>query len=221
MIQIEIHPKTLHFKQPAGTSRGVYTTRKVWYIVLTDPMNPHHFGVGECAPLPALSCDDVPEYADVLEETRRRLEENAESFQKNVGVFLKDLEAYPSIRFGVETALAHYQARSLQFWHTPFSKGKEGIPINGLIWMGNFDEMYQRIEEKMKAGFRCIKLKIGAIDFEKELDDRFFRAGRAMIVNLTHIRRVTKTEVHLSDGTVLPLPRGAYEPLNRAIIAHT
>ena len=169
-MKVEIIPKTLHFKQPAGTSRGVYTTRKVWYIVLTDPMNPHHFGVGECAPLPALSCDDVPEYADVLEETRRRLEENAESFQKKVGVFLKDLEAYPSIRFGVETALAHYQARSLQFWHTPFSKGKEGIPINGLIWMGNFDEMYQRIEEKMKAGFRCIKLKIGAIDFEKELE---------------------------------------------------
>lgn len=64
-----------------------------------------------------------------------------------------------------------------------------------------------------------IKRTLG--DFEKELDGRFFRAGRAMIVNLTHIRRVTKTEVHLSDGTVLPLPRGAYEPLNRAIIAHT
>ena len=137
-MKVEIIPKTLHFKQPAGTSRGVYTTRKVWYIVLTDPMNPHHFGVGECAPLPALSCDDVPEYVDVLEE-------NAEAFLKNAAVFLKDLEAYPSIRFGVETALAHYQARSLQFWHTPFSKGKEGIPINGLIWMGNFDEMYQRI----------------------------------------------------------------------------
>ena len=158
MIQINIYPKTLHFKQPAGTSRGVYTTRKVWYILLTDTENPNHFGVGECAPLPALSCDDVPEYEGVLEETRRRLEENATAFLKNAAVFLKDLEAYPSIRFGVETALAHYQARSLQFWHTPFGKGKEGIPINGLIWMGNFDEMYQRIEEKMKAGFRCIKL---------------------------------------------------------------
>ena len=170
MIQINIYPKTLHFKQPAGTSRGIYTTRKVWYILLTDTENPNHFGVGECAPLPALSCDDVPEYFDVLTKTSRRLEENAEAFLKNVGAFLKDLEAYPSIRFGVETALAHYQARSLQFWHTPFGQGKEGIPINGLIWMGNFDEMYHRIEEKMKAGFRCIKLKIGAIDFEKELE---------------------------------------------------
>ena len=63
-MKVEIIPKTLHFKQPAGTSRGVYTTRKVWYIVLTDAENPLHYGVGECAPLPALSCDDVPEYED-------------------------------------------------------------------------------------------------------------------------------------------------------------
>ena len=158
-MKVKIIPKTLHFKQPAGTSRGVYTTRKVWYIVLTDTENPNHFGVGECAPLPALSCDDVPEYFDVFTKTSRHLEENAEAFLKNASMFLESLHAYPSIRFGVETALAHYQARSLQFWHTPFGKGKEGIPINGLIWMGNFDEMYHRIEEKMKAGFRCIKLK--------------------------------------------------------------
>ena len=169
-MKVEIIPKTLHFKQPAGTSRGVYTTRNVWYIVITDQENPKHFGVGECAPLPALSCDDVPEYLDVLTKTSRRLEENMKTNFENALTSLEELEAYPSIRFGVETALAQYQARSLQFWHTPFSKGKEGIPINGLIWMGNFDEMYQRIEEKMQQGFRCIKLKIGAIDFEKELE---------------------------------------------------
>ena len=58
-------------------------------------------------------------------------------------------------------------------------------------------------------------------DFEKELDDRFHRVGRGMILNLKYIQRVTKTEVRLSDGTVFPLPRGAYEPLNRAIIKHT
>ena len=169
-MKVEIIPKTLHFKQPAGTSRGVYTTRNVWYIVITDQENPKHFGVGECAPLPALSCDDVPEYLNVLTKTSRRLEENMKTNFENALTSLEELEAYPSIRFGVETALAHYQAQSLQLWHTPFSKGKEGIPINGLIWMGNFDEMYQRIEEKMQQGFRCIKLKIGAIDFEKELE---------------------------------------------------
>ena len=197
-MKVAIIPKTLHFKQPAGTSRGLYTTRKVWYIVMTDTENPNHFGVGECAPLPALSCDDVPEYEDILEETRRRLEENTE------GV-LENLEAYPSIRFGVETALTHYQARSLQFWHTPFSKGKEGIPINGLIWMGNFDEMYQRIEEKMKAGFRCIKLKIGAIDFEKELE------------LLAHIRRhFSPEQIELRvDANGAFSPSDALEKLKR------
>ena len=55
-------------------------------------------------------------------------------------------------------------------------------------------------------------------EFEAMLDERFSRVGRSLILNLTCTRSVTKTEVRLSDGTVLPLPRGAYEPLNRAII---
>ena len=163
MFKTEIIHKQLHFKQPAGTSRGVYTTRNVWYIVLTDTEHPQHFGIGECAPLPALSCDDIKEYADVLQEACRHFEENGQ-------IDYKALRPYPSILFGLETALVHYRARSLQLWHTPFSQGKEGIPINGLIWMGNFEEMYHRIEEKMQQGFRCIKLKIGAIDFDKELE---------------------------------------------------
>ena len=205
MIQIDIYPKTLHFKQPAGTSRGVYTTRKVWYIVMTDTQNPNHFGVGECAPLPALSCDDVPQYEEVLQETCRRLEENMKANPENAFTSLDYLKAYPSIRFGVETALAHYRAGSLQFWHTPFSKGKEGIPINGLIWMGNFDEMYHRIEEKMKAGFRCIKLKIGAIDFEKELE------------LLAHIRQhFTPEQIELRvDANGAFSPTDALDKLNR------
>ena len=103
-MKVEIIPKTLHFKQPAGTSRGVYTTRNVWYIVITDQENPKHFGVGECAPLPALSCDDVPEYLDVLTKTSRRLEENLKTNFENALTSLEELEAYPSIRFGAETA---------------------------------------------------------------------------------------------------------------------
>ena len=204
-MKVEIIPKTLHFKQPAGTSRGVYTTRKVWYIVMTDTQNPNHFGVGECAPLPALSCDDVPQYEEVLQETCRRLEENMKANPENAFTSLDYLKAYPSIRFGVETALAHYRAGSLQFWHTPFSKGKEGIPINGLIWMGNFDEMYHRIEEKMKAGFRCIKLKIGAIDFEKELE------------LLAHIRQhFTPEQIELRvDANGAFSPTDALDKLNR------
>lgn len=160
--QIQIIKKLLHFKQPAGTSRGTYTTRNVWYLLLKE-CNSNRFGVGECAPLPALSCDDLPLYDEILAKACR-------DFEQSGCINRKQLLPYPSILFGLETALQHLQSGSLQLWHTPFSEGKQGIPINGLIWMGNFDEMYYRIEEKMQSGFRCIKLKIGAIDFEKELE---------------------------------------------------
>ena len=162
MYQLQIIPRTLHFKQPAGTSRGIYTTRRVWYLLLTDTVS-GRYGVGECAPLPALSCDDLPEYEEILQAHCREVERNG-------CIDYEALRPYPSMLFGLEAALQHLHAGSLQLWPTPFSEGRQGIPINGLIWMGNFDEMYQRIEEKMKAGFRCIKLKIGAIDFERELE---------------------------------------------------
>lgn len=56
-------------------------------------------------------------------------------------------------------------------------------------------------------------------EIQKELDERFFKVGRSSIVNLNMVQRVTKTDCYLSNGTSLPLPRGAYESLNRAIIA--
>ena len=82
---------------------------------------------------------------------------------------LPNLRDYPSMLFGLETALFHLQNGDRLF-DTAFSRGETGIPINGLVWMGNHDEMLQRLEEKLEKGFRCIKLKIGAIDFDQELD---------------------------------------------------
>ena len=197
MFQTRIIKKQLHFKQPAGTSRGVYTTRNVWYILLTDTDN-RYYGVGECAPLPALSCDDVPNYDELLAIA-------CKNFEKTGEIDREALLPYPSILFGLETALLHFRACSLQFWHTPFSKGKAGIPINGLIWMGSFDEMYRRIEEKMQKGFRCIKLKIGAIDFEKELE------------LLAHIRRhFTPEQIELRvDANGAFTPTDALDKLQR------
>ena len=138
MYTLKIIPRTLHFKQPAGTSRGVYHTRQVWYLLLTDTET-GQYGVGECAPLPALSCDDLPDYPRLLAEI-------CEKTAANSYIDYEALRPYPSILFGLETAFAHLQANSLKFWDTPFSRGEQGIPINGLIWMGNFDEMYRRIE---------------------------------------------------------------------------
>jgi L-alanine-DL-glutamate epimerase-like enolase superfamily enzyme len=79
------------------------------------------------------------------------------------------MRPYPSMLFGLETALLSLE-RHPNLIDTPFSRGEVGIPINGLVWMGSYEEMEQRLEEKLEQGFRCIKLKIGAIDFEQELD---------------------------------------------------
>ena len=159
---IQIIPRVLHFKQPAGTSRGVYHTRQVWYLLLTDTAS-GRYGVGECAPLPDLSCDARPDYEQVLAGICR-------DFEAKGTIDYEALRPYPSILFGLETALLHLQAGSVRFFPTPFAAGEEGIPINGLIWMGRFEEMSRRLEEKMRLGFRCIKLKIGAIDFDREVE---------------------------------------------------
>ena len=151
----------LHFKQPAGTSRGVYTTRKIWLISLSDGQRE---GVGECAPLPDLSCDALPD-----EEYEARLSQFCASLCQSGALDVDALRDYPSMLFGLETALLNLQNGDRLF-DTAFSRGEVGIPINGLVWMGNHEEMLRRMEEKLEAGFRCIKLKIGAIDFDQELD---------------------------------------------------
>ena len=162
-----IEERVLHFKQPAGTSRGVYTERKIWLVHLSDG---DRQGVGECAPLPKLSCDDIPNYQEVLEGFCQKLCETG-------AIDYEALRPYPSMLFGLETAAAVLRSQEAEvrrqvpvLFDTPFSRGEVGIPINGLVWMGTFDEMRQRIEEKLSQGFRCVKLKIGAIDFDAELE---------------------------------------------------
>lgn len=151
----------LHFKQPAGTSRGVYTTRKIWLVHLSDGQRT---GVGECAPLPDLSCDALPDaqYEAILNRYCDELCQKGE-------IDYDALRDYPSMLFGLETALLNLQNGDRLF-DTAFSRGEVGIPINGLVWMGNHDEMLHRMEEKLEKGFRCVKLKIGAIDFGQEVD---------------------------------------------------
>ena len=162
MYTIKIVPRRLHFKQPAGTSRGSYTTRDVWYLQLTSDKYPDRVGIGECAPLPKLSCDDMQGYESVLAHICNEVTEQG-------GFSVESLRDYPSILFGLETAFRHLERGCFELWDTPFSRGEVGIPINGLIWMGDYKKMLEQIEAKMAVGFRCIKLKIGAINFEEEL----------------------------------------------------
>ena len=160
--------KILHFKQPAGTSRGVYTTRKIRLVELSEG---DKTGIGECAPLPDLSCDAMGDerYMALLNQFCQKLCETGE-------IEYDAMRDYPSMLFGLETALLSLKNSQLStlnsklLFDTAFSRGEVGIPINGLVWMGNYEEMFQRMEDKLAQGFRCVKLKIGAIDFDQELD---------------------------------------------------
>lgn len=161
MYKIETEKKTLHFKSLAGTSRGVYLQRTVWIIKLTSDEYPGKCGIGECAPLPDLSCDAIPDYEERLNLLCRNFEETG-------AVNYALLMPYPSIAFGLETALKNLE-NGERLFDTAFARGEVGIPVNGLVWMGTYEEMKQRMEEKVKAGFSCVKLKIGAIDFMSEM----------------------------------------------------
>ncbi|MBM6993895.1 MAG: o-succinylbenzoate synthase [Prevotella sp.] len=163
MYKATIYDKLLHFKQPAGTSRGVYLTHHSYYVRLEQD---GVVGIGECSLLPDLSCDAMPEarYEDVLRRACAFVEQTG-------GIPYEILRGYPSILFGLETAFAQIDAGgSTALFDTPFGRGEEGITINGLVWMGTFEEMFARLEEKLQAGFHCVKLKIGAIDWEREVE---------------------------------------------------
>lgn len=151
---------TLNFKQASGTSRGVYTRREVWFLFLTDGINT---GIGECAPLPNLSVESP----DKMNAKLQQVCDNILYFSK----FKEELQNWPSIRFGLETALLDLQNGGEQIlFPSAFTSGEKGILINGLIWMGTPEFMKHQIRTKLDAGFRCIKMKIGAIDFATEFD---------------------------------------------------
>ncbi|MGY5847498.1 o-succinylbenzoate synthase [Salegentibacter sp. HM20] len=151
----------LKFKRPSGTSRGVLTTKETWFLKLSENGKT---GIGECGILRGLSYDDRPDF----EQKLKWLCDNINLGEEKLW---QDLEEYPSIRFGLEMALKSLQAEDkFLLFPSEFTSGKSSIPINGLIWMGDKAYMKAQIEEKIKAGFSCIKLKIGAIDFQNELD---------------------------------------------------
>lgn len=154
------HKYILNFKRPSGTSRGVMTEKETWFIILEKEGKK---GIGECGILRGLSIDDRPDYEEKLQWTCANIH-----LGKNQ--LWEDLMEFPSIQFGVEMAFQSLKSESpFLLFPSEFINGKKSIPINGLVWMGEESFMKQQIEEKLADGFRCIKLKIGAIDFDKEL----------------------------------------------------
>jgi o-succinylbenzoate synthase len=150
----------LNFKLASGTSRGILKTKETWFIILNDN---NKTGLGECGLFRGLSIDDRPDYEEKLQWTCNHI---------NLGLnqLLKELTEFPSIQFGLEQAFKSLQSVSpFELFPSEFTSGNSSIPINGLIWMGSETFMKDQIKDKLNAGFNCIKMKIGAIDFDTEL----------------------------------------------------
>jgi o-succinylbenzoate synthase len=151
----------LNFKSPSGTSRGIMTEKETWFLLLEENGKT---GIGECGLLRGLSIDDRPDYEEKLQWVCQNIDLGKDKLWD-------ELIEFPSIQFGLEMAFLSLQSKSpFELFPSAFTNGNKNIRINGLVWMGNEAFMKTQIQEKLNQGFTCIKLKIGAIDFEKELE---------------------------------------------------
>ncbi len=193
------------FKRPSGTSRGILTDKKAWFISIHQSENPNTIGIGECSIIPGLS----PDYIDdaLYEKKVQEVCANIEYYANHI----EELEKYPSIYFGVEMALLDLKNGGKQlYFPSSFTAGKSALPINGLVWMGSPAFMQAQIEEKIDQGFTCIKMKIGAIDFKQEVE--LLRTLR---------ERFSHEEITLRvDANGAFSPRDAMEKLNMLSSLH-
>lgn len=154
------HRYVLNFKNPSGTSRGILTQKETWFLVIE---NEGKKGIGECGLLRTLSIDDRPDYEEKLRWTCQNIHLGFETLWN-------ELIDFPSIQMGLETALLSLESENpMLVFPSEFTLGQKSMNINGLVWMGSAVFMKQQIEDKINQGFNCIKLKIGALDFDLEL----------------------------------------------------
>jgi len=147
------------FKIPGGTSRGVLWSKDSWFLILKNDLKT---GIGECSIIEGLSIDDLSYFESKLEWLCLNI-------NKPPSYLFAELSNYPSIIFGLEMALRSLNSfKENVLFPSDFTEGKASIPINGLVWMGEIDFMKKQIETKISEGFKCIKLKIGALDFDIE-----------------------------------------------------
>lgn len=208
------HQHILHFKRPSGTSRGVLQEKETWFLVLEEN---GRVGIGECGLLRGLSFDDRPDYEQKLAWVCAHIHQGEE-------VLRKALVDFPSIQMGLECAFMSLKAEDpFALFPSRFTKGEDALPINGLIWMGGKAFMQEQVAQKIEAGFRCIKMKIGAIDFEQEMKllsairNRFSEkemmirvdANGALVTDaLKKLSRLADLGIHSIEQ---PLPAGNWE----------
>lgn len=163
------HKYILNFKQASGTSRGILTDKETWFILLEKDGKK---GIGECGILRGLSADDRPDYEEKLHWTCQNIHLGEQKLYD-------ELSEFPSIQFGIEMAFLSLKSENpFVLFPSEFTNNTKSISINGLIWMGEKAFMKAQIQAKIDEGFSCVKLKIGAIDFDAEIDLlRFIRSN--------------------------------------------
>jgi L-alanine-DL-glutamate epimerase-like enolase superfamily enzyme len=164
MIKAKTITLAFRFQRPATTSRGSLLTKNVTFIMIYDANDPSIAGIGECSFFPGLSYDDVKGYKERLNQIIDRI---------NLGEYFSDagLADWPSINFALETAWKDFRTMGSKILYpSGFTEGKDSLGINGLIWMDSKEEMIRQIHHKLNDGFTCLKLKIGALDFQEELE---------------------------------------------------
>jgi len=199
MIKADLIHREFDYRRPATTSRGTYTRKNVYFILLHHEDEPEIKGIGECSLFPGLSIDDEDEFPRKLTEVVAKI--NRGDFD-----FDTPLYQFPSIQFALETAMSDLKKKGSKIlFPSDFTEGKDAIRINGLIWMGNREDMEKQIQEKLEQGFSCLKMKIGALDFEHEF------------ALLSHIRNTfPPTELELRvDANGAFTPDEATEKLER------
>lgn len=189
MITAKNHKYILNFKRPSGTSRGVMNIKETWFIILEENGKT---GIGECGILRGLSIDDRPDFEDKLKWA-------CNNIHLGLKKLVSELVEFPSIQFGLEIAFKSlYADDKFELFPSKFTKSEADILINGLVWMGDEAFMRTQVIEKIEAGFTCIKLKIGAIDFQTELD----------------ILKSIRKEFSISDIELRVDANGAFQPDN-------
>ncbi|WP_179345171.1 o-succinylbenzoate synthase [Winogradskyella ursingii] len=218
-MKASYHKYILNFKRPSGTSRGVMNTKETWFIIIEKNGKK---GIGECGILRGLSVDDRPDFEEKLKWA-------CDNIHLKLDELLIELIKFPSIQIGLETAHKSLDSddRFLLF-PSAFTKGFDNIPINGLVWMGDANYMREQINEKIEAGFDCIKLKIGAIDFQTELDilksirNQFSKSDIELRVDangafspedaLEKLKRLSEYDIHSIEQ---PIKAGQYEAMGK------
>jgi len=163
LLKAEYKKHTLKFKFPAGTSRGILNQKDSYILKLYHSEKKDLFGLGECSPLIGLSIDDIHSFEKKISDTCNMINQK--------GDIPEDLElnSFPAIEFGLETALLDLENNGIRkIADTDFFNKEKPIEINGLVWMNTKENMHQQIKEKIEQGFKCIKIKIGAINFDDE-----------------------------------------------------